>query len=95
MEETKDLSSSALADTELTNESALNETHEMTNLTSPKGKYASNIMPNYQTSPRLGTSKGRSVKKTNSSMINFNSQSHASGTLGQIIAGQPAASAAN
>ena len=26
---------------------------------------------NYQTSPRLGTSKGRSVKKTNSSMMNF------------------------
>jgi len=47
MEETKDLNSSALQDTEPTNESALNETHQIHNLTSPKGKYSSNIIPNY------------------------------------------------
>ena len=55
-------------------------------LASPKSKDAINVPTerhssskhlsslttnNYQTSPRLGTSKGRSVKKTNSSMMNF------------------------
>ena len=45
-------------------------------------KYSSNIVGSYQTSPRMGTSKGRSVKKASSTMINFNSQSQASATIG-------------
>ena len=101
MEETKELSQSALEATDAAENGlplmVAAKSHEVgSNLASPKAKNAherqssskhlSSLAGNYQTSPRLSTSKGRSVKKYNSSMMNFASQSHATATLGQIVA---------